>query len=226
MTIHESLRQLRANRGMTQEQVAAKLGVTRQALSSYESGRTRPDIDTLLRLSEIYDTDLESLLHGQDAFLKTATRINRAAGLLTGLLTVLTLISSSFLWSANYFFPLHTGQLTSEELQVFQSRQKLITAWETADQVILALSLLGFLLLLVWLSSTKHRFPLKRRLIFALILSALLLLCPLPFALTDPVHAPIDYLITPLLVIGRLLVFLCLHLLIEVFRRRNTRPGN
>lgn len=51
MKIGENLRALRADSGMTQEQVAEKLGVTRQALSSYESNRTRPDIDTLVLLA-------------------------------------------------------------------------------------------------------------------------------------------------------------------------------
>ena len=42
MSIHQNLRQLRQLRGLTQEHVATQLGLTRQALSSYESGRTRP----------------------------------------------------------------------------------------------------------------------------------------------------------------------------------------
>ena len=63
MSIHQNLRRLRAQSGMTQEQVAARLNITRQALSSYESGRTRPDIDMLLRLCQVYHTDLEGLIY-------------------------------------------------------------------------------------------------------------------------------------------------------------------
>ena len=48
MKIHESLRELRLSRNLTQEQVAEKLNVTRQTISSFETGRTRPDIDTLI----------------------------------------------------------------------------------------------------------------------------------------------------------------------------------
>ena len=58
MAINHELRQLRLARGMTQEQAAERLGVTRQALSSYETGRTRPDLDTLLRLAEVPDGQL------------------------------------------------------------------------------------------------------------------------------------------------------------------------
>lgn len=57
MTIGENLRQLRLQKGLTQEQAAAKLHITRQALSSYESQRTQPDIHMLLALAEVYETD-------------------------------------------------------------------------------------------------------------------------------------------------------------------------
>ena len=71
MSIANNLRQLRLNSGMTQEQVAEKIGVTRQALSSYESGRTRPDVDMLLQLSEVYGTALDGVVYGQDRALKS-----------------------------------------------------------------------------------------------------------------------------------------------------------
>ena len=74
MTIHETLRQLRQASGLTQEQVVQQIGLTRQALSSYESGRTRPDIETLMALAEIYGTDLEGLLYGQEKQQKAAHR--------------------------------------------------------------------------------------------------------------------------------------------------------
>ena len=38
--IHKNLKQLRLSKKLTQENVAGKIGVTRQAISSYESGRT------------------------------------------------------------------------------------------------------------------------------------------------------------------------------------------
>ena len=56
MTISQNLKDLRRLSGLTQEQVAEKVGLTRQAISSYESGRTQPDLDTL---------DLTGLLAGQ-----------------------------------------------------------------------------------------------------------------------------------------------------------------
>ena len=43
--IHKNLKKLRLAKNLTQENVAQKIGVTRQAISGYESGRTQPGID-------------------------------------------------------------------------------------------------------------------------------------------------------------------------------------
>ena len=75
MTIGENLRQLRLQKGLTQEQAAAKLHITRQALSSYESQRTQPDIHMLLALAEVYETDLDGILYGQETSLKNLRRL-------------------------------------------------------------------------------------------------------------------------------------------------------
>lgn len=110
MTIAENLRQLRRNAGMTQEQVADRIGVTRQALSGYESGRTRPDIDMLLRLSTVYGTDLDGIVYGQDRTLRKARAIKRIAAILYALTAVLTVVRSALLWSANRFFAKCAGR--------------------------------------------------------------------------------------------------------------------
>ena len=47
MNIHQNLRQLRQMTGLTQQQAAEQVGITRQALSGYESGRRQPDLEML-----------------------------------------------------------------------------------------------------------------------------------------------------------------------------------
>lgn len=55
--LNETLRQLRRDSGMTQEQVAGQLGVTRQAVSGYESDRTQPGLDILPLLAASFIID-------------------------------------------------------------------------------------------------------------------------------------------------------------------------
>ena len=126
MSISNNLRQLRLDSGMTQDQAAEKLGVTRQALSSYETGRTRPDIDMLIRLCQVYGTDLDGMLYGQSRGLRAARSVKIAAVALLILITGLTLLSSSFLLSAHCLFPLAEGQLTQAGEAMLEPHLRLI----------------------------------------------------------------------------------------------------
>ena len=223
MSIHNNLRQLRLYSGMTQEQAAGKLGVARQTLSSYESGRTRPDIDMLVRLCGIYETDLDGMIYGQNRTLKAVQRVKKTAVRILILLIGLTLVSSSLLWSANHFFPVAEGWLTSAEQAVFESHRRLTGAWEAADKTILALSLLGFAALLMFMLTGKCVVPLKQKILYMMVLAAGILLAPLPFAVTDAVFLKIDYYMTPTYVIGRIRLFGGVGLIIELVRKRKRR---
>ncbi len=56
------LRQLRKERGITQNELAARLGVTQQAVGKWETGRSTPDYETLLILAELFSVSIDSLL--------------------------------------------------------------------------------------------------------------------------------------------------------------------
>ena len=62
--IGSNIRTLRMQAGMTQEELASRLNVTRQAVSGYERGRTDPDIDQLTELAGIFQVDLDTLVRG------------------------------------------------------------------------------------------------------------------------------------------------------------------
>lgn len=63
MTLGEKLYILRTRQGMTQEQLAEKLQVSRQSISKWESDATRPDFDKLKFLAEFYHISLDHLLN-------------------------------------------------------------------------------------------------------------------------------------------------------------------
>lgn len=62
MTLGYKLSNLRKQNNYTQEQLAALLGVSRQAISKWESGISYPETEKLIRLSELYDCSLDYLL--------------------------------------------------------------------------------------------------------------------------------------------------------------------
>ena len=58
----EILLELRARRGFSQEQLAEKVHVTRQAVSRWETGETVPNTETLKLLSKLFDVSINTLL--------------------------------------------------------------------------------------------------------------------------------------------------------------------
>ena len=62
--IGKNIRDLREQAGLTQEAFAEKLFVTRQTVSNYENGKTRPDVQTVIRIAEILETDANHVLYG------------------------------------------------------------------------------------------------------------------------------------------------------------------
>lgn len=60
--IAAKLKQARVNSKMTQKQVADILGMTYQAISNYERGRTKVESDILIKLCQIYDVSIHNIL--------------------------------------------------------------------------------------------------------------------------------------------------------------------
>lgn len=58
----ENIKQLRKDRGMTQEELAIRLNVVRQTVSKWEKGLSVPDADMLQRLAEALEVDITQLL--------------------------------------------------------------------------------------------------------------------------------------------------------------------
>ena len=61
MTFHEHLTRRRKALGLSQEELAAKIGVSRQAVSKWETGDVVPDLNRLLALAEALNTSLDAL---------------------------------------------------------------------------------------------------------------------------------------------------------------------
>lgn len=66
MEFNEKLQELRKQKGLTQEEVAASLFVSRTAVSKWESGRGYPSIDSLKAISSLFGTTIDSLLSGDE----------------------------------------------------------------------------------------------------------------------------------------------------------------
>ena len=62
MNFGERLKQIRANQGLSQEQLAEKIGVSRQAITKWETNRGLPDVENMVILAEIFKVTLDELI--------------------------------------------------------------------------------------------------------------------------------------------------------------------
>lgn len=64
MDFGEQLRKVRTEKKLTQEQVASKLNVSRQAISNWENNKNLPDLEMVVSLSKTFDLSLDQLILG------------------------------------------------------------------------------------------------------------------------------------------------------------------
>ena len=66
MTFGEIIKKLRTDKGLTQDELAEKIYVTRTAISKWESGRGFPNIESLKAISKYFSVSLDELLSGEE----------------------------------------------------------------------------------------------------------------------------------------------------------------
>ncbi len=64
--VGKNIRHFREAAGLSQEALAEKLGVTRQAVSNWELGKTEPDIETLHRIADVLGVTIEEIIYGYE----------------------------------------------------------------------------------------------------------------------------------------------------------------
>ena len=74
-TFGSTIAALRKKSGMTQLELAQKMGVTDKAVSKWENGRGIPDIELLKQMSELFQVDLETLLNGEEKKKKVPRKL-------------------------------------------------------------------------------------------------------------------------------------------------------
>lgn len=194
--IHENLKALRQSRGLTQEEVAGRLGVTRQTVSSYESGRTRPDLDTLKRLAEVYDTDIQAILYGRGPEEKRRRRVKVTAALSLILSAVCGLVYAIPIWISNTWFWLEEGALDGAGLALLERRNALYSVRYAGEVLDLILGRLLCLLLLVFAARLERPLPWKTKLKWLGLYALCALGSVVPWGLLDTRVALVNYTTT------------------------------
>ncbi|WIK67438.1 helix-turn-helix domain-containing protein [Globicatella sanguinis] len=112
MEIDERIKTHRTQLNLSQEALAEKVYVTRQTISNWENNKSYPDINSLLRLGEVFDITMDQLLKGDLEIMKekinsTDIQKMKAMSIVYGGLLLLSVISLPILfhymnWKALY----------------------------------------------------------------------------------------------------------------------------
>lgn len=70
MEFNNRLYELRKKRGLSQEDAANKLNVTRQTFSKWENGDSTPDMEKLMAISDLFDISMDELILGKEQSIK------------------------------------------------------------------------------------------------------------------------------------------------------------
>ncbi len=99
MNIADRIQDLRKAKGISQEELADKIGVSRQAVSKWESEQSTPDIDKVILLSDYFETTTDYLLKGIEPVRKEDKKWSAMIFFVCAtLLNIIGLISSVVVW--------------------------------------------------------------------------------------------------------------------------------
>lgn len=116
MKISQMLKEKRAEYGLTQEQLSEQIFVSKKTISNWETGKTTPDIDSLIRLAKLFDLSLdELLLEGSDVVkdIKKKEKAYDNQRLFIVILTMLAMTGIGYYsfnnWASVIIFGIGTG---------------------------------------------------------------------------------------------------------------------
>ena len=92
MTLADRIQQLRKQKGISQEELADRVGVSRQAVSKWESEQSTPDMDKVILLSDYFEVTTDYLLKGIEPAPPAAGEKRADGRIFTIVATVLNLI--------------------------------------------------------------------------------------------------------------------------------------
>ncbi len=106
--VGKNIKRFREEKKMTQDELADKLCVTRQAISNWERGTTEPDIDTLDTLAQALEVTVEELIYGSKKTVNTV-KIEKSATVGVTFGSALALVISYVKWQSIGWALLHGG---------------------------------------------------------------------------------------------------------------------
>lgn len=167
MEFNDKLQQLRKQKGLTQEELAEMLYVSRTAISKWESGRGYPSIDSLKAISRLFSVSVDDLLSGEELIFLAETeqreKTRNISDLMFGILDCMT----ALLFFLPYFGQQENGVIRAVPLLSFTETRDYI--WITFVLIVALITIFGIVQLA--LQNWHNRIWLKSKIVVSLALS-------------------------------------------------------
>lgn len=152
--IHTYLKEIRIEKGLTQEDVATKIGLTRQAISSYESGKRQPGIDILMKLAEIYEVSIDTILYGNK---KAADKRNLfRIAIIVAVAFFILQISAGVVSTLSFLvYPIEEGSVPPDQIWMLEKHFDLISISNIMGSIAGIVLLLGSIVVMAFDLSMK-----------------------------------------------------------------------
>ena len=201
MEFNEKLQELRKNRGLTQEELAESLYVSRTAVSKWESGRGYPNIESLKEISKFFSVSIDELLSGEKLLFiaekENKTNIKNICELLFGTVDLFYVLF--------IFLPLYPDEVNGIIYSVSLLNYTEISSFNKTIYWVMFLSLLLIGATKIIFIKIRKENVNKAITVVSVVLNILIVLL---FAITREVYALI--LVFLFLIIKGLLIFKCI----------------
>ena len=197
MEFHEKLQELRKSRGLTQEELAEALFVSRTAISKWESGRGYPSIDSLKQIANYFSISIDELLSGERLITiaenENRTNLKNMGNMLFGVVDIFSFIMiilplypnkiDDYIYSVNLFNYTQTAVFNLVIMWSFYLALILIGISkilltqlniEKGQKVITNISLVLGILAVLYLAMTRDAYAIK--VVFVLLIIKVMLL--------------------------------------------------
>lgn len=101
MNMADRIQSLRKAKGMSQEELADKIGVSRQAVSKWESGQSTPDSEKIIIMSELFEVTTDYILKGIESV--SATNKKTIQSIYWGFVVIFAAVAGVWAFTANRF---------------------------------------------------------------------------------------------------------------------------
>lgn len=116
MEIRKVIKENRIARNMTQEDLAKEFFVSRPLISKWENGKSYPDLEQLLKLSDFFDLTLDELLRGDKKMTKKLSFNLKKKNIMIGVIISLFIVVVSLLY---FDWSKQIVQLTPNDIEIF-----------------------------------------------------------------------------------------------------------